>query len=286
MPRKPAGTRRPPVATSQRCGTRRFPRRPERPRVVAVELPPLPVVAHQLGVGLDWIGHVGGEDRVAVTRGKVDRVRLVALPCQIRIRFCNGRGSALALTSGGRNCPDHVTSLALPQHAKQFVALTITVPLVGGGHVEQLGLRGAVAFTDDQFQPAIGQVVQRRIVLECPDGIEQAQRGHRREQRDPRRPRCDVARVPPAGTDRDERILMRARPRRSRRNPAARRAPRCRPLRAADRQDSSSHPIRDSDGARSASSNRNFNAHPRHPAAWSLSRPQPHLVPAGARTPN
>jgi hypothetical protein len=29
-------------------------------------------------------------------------------------------------------------------------------------------------------------------------------------------------------------------------------------------------------------SNRNFNAHPRHPAAWSLSRPQPHLVPAGA----
>ncbi len=62
-----------------RAGADREPR-----RVVAVVRPALPVVVDQLGVGLDGVRDVRGEQRVAVAGGQVDGLLLVALPCQTR----------------------------------------------------------------------------------------------------------------------------------------------------------------------------------------------------------
>jgi hypothetical protein len=59
--------------------------------------------------------------------------------------------------------------------------------------VEQFGLRRTVALADDEFQPPVGQVVERRVVLERPDRVKQAERRHRGEQCEFRCPRCDVA---------------------------------------------------------------------------------------------
>jgi hypothetical protein len=72
-----------------------------------------------------------------------------------------------------------------PDLPEQLVGLGVAVPLVLGGDLEQLALRGAVALADDQLQPAAGEVVQRGVVLVGADRVEQAQRGDRGEQPDP-----------------------------------------------------------------------------------------------------
>src|ERR1700754_243405 len=70
--------------------------------VVPVIEPPLAVVVDQLGVGLDGVGDVRGEKRVAVAARSTES-RLVALPCHIRIGCCSGCGHISASLSSGRN---------------------------------------------------------------------------------------------------------------------------------------------------------------------------------------
>ena len=73
--------------------------------------------------------------------------------------------------------------------------------------MEQPGLCRPVTLADDEFQPATGEMVERRVVLEGAHRIEQAQRRHRGEQPDGRRPRGDMAQDD-RRRRRDERALV------------------------------------------------------------------------------
>ncbi len=161
-------------------------------RVVAVGHPPFPVVAHQLGVGLDRVGHVGREQRVAVPGGQLDGVaaRGAAVPDADRLLQRPRPGLGLVQ---GRPEPALPGDLVLPpEPAEQLVALAVAVPLVLGGDVEQLLLRRPVALPDDQLEPPVGEVVEGGVVLERPHGVEQRQRRDAGEQADPARARGDV----------------------------------------------------------------------------------------------
>ena len=118
---------------------------------------------------------------------------LVALPCQTRIGCCKGRGQVSAASSEGRNLPGPGHLVLPPEPAEELVAFAVALPLILGSDVEELGLGGPVALADDELQPAAGEVVERGVVLEGADRIEQAQGGDRGEQPDGGGPRGDVA---------------------------------------------------------------------------------------------
>ncbi len=153
-------------------------------RVVAVVLPALPVVPDQLGVGLDGVGDVRREQRVAVAGGQVHRLlaggaavpdpdRLLVRP---RPRLGILQRRAEAGVGGDLVLP--------PQPPEHLVALGVAVPLVLGCDLEQFPLGRAVALADDQVQAAVGEVVQCRVVLVGPDRVQQAECRHGGEEPD------------------------------------------------------------------------------------------------------
>src|SRR5271166_413323 len=134
-----------------------------------------------------------GEDWVTVACGEVDgiRARRAAVPDPNSLLQRPGKCLGFDETRAEPTRPCYV--LALPEHAEQLIPFTIAVPLIGGGHMKQLGLRRAIALADYEFEPPTGQVVERRIIFECPDRIEQTQRCHCGEQADLRCSCRDVA---------------------------------------------------------------------------------------------
>lgn len=122
-------------------------------RVVAVVLPPLAVVADQLGVGLDGVGDVRREERVAVAGGEVDRLAAGGAAVPDPDRPLVRPGPDLRVGERGPELRRRGDLLVAPDLPEDLVRLGVAVPLVLGGDLEQLALRGAVALADDQFEP-------------------------------------------------------------------------------------------------------------------------------------
>ena len=164
----------------------------DRGRVMAVVDPALAVVPDQLGVRPDRVGHVGGEQRIAVAGREVHRLlaRGAAVPDPDRPLQ---RARPHLGPRERRPEPGVVGDLVVPpQTPEHLVGLGVAVPLVLRGDLEQVALRGAVALADDQLKPPAGEVVKRRVVLERPHRVKQRQRRHRREEADPAGERREV----------------------------------------------------------------------------------------------
>src|SRR3984957_3881894 len=118
---------------------------------VAVELPSLPVVSDQFGVGLDGIADVRGEDRVTVTSGEVNPLRTCCAAVPNADSALQRAGKRLGAEQRRPEAAGPRHAFAFPQQSEQLVTFAIAVPLIGGCHVEQLGLGRAVPLADDQL---------------------------------------------------------------------------------------------------------------------------------------
>lgn len=112
--------------------------------VIAVVHPPFAVVAHQLSIGLDRVGDIGGEERVAVARRQVDGLPAGGTAVPDPDRPLERTRSYLGLAQDGPEPRGRGHGRLAPDLPEQRITLRVAVPLVLRRDVEQLALRGAV----------------------------------------------------------------------------------------------------------------------------------------------